>query len=139
MHTNCTQSALLPRDLFEKRMGRAAMRLLGISYRQAKMGSSSCGKIEDHGWQLLTTATHKDKISYKEVDLFSTTDNQNKELVRVYRGVDPVTGEQRYELHPRLAQAISSAGKAIKISSRSQSLVSAIDRPRARGSGKREM
>ena len=37
-------------------------------------------------------------------DLLSTPDNQNKELVKVFLGTDPATGDQLYDMHPRRAQ-----------------------------------
>ena len=41
--------ALIPRDIFENRQGRAAMRLLGLSYRQVKLGSGERAVMEDCG------------------------------------------------------------------------------------------
>ena len=42
-------AALLPADLLKNRRGRAAMRLLGLSYRQVKAGSAKRRELEDHG------------------------------------------------------------------------------------------
>ena len=39
-----------------------------------------------------------------EPDLLSTPDNQNKELVKIFLGPDPVTGDQQYDIHSRHAQ-----------------------------------
>ena len=36
--------------------------------------------------------------------MLSTPDNQNKELVKIFLGPDPVTGDQLYDVHPRRAQ-----------------------------------
>lgn len=58
-------AALLPRDLFENRRGRAAMRLLGLTYAQAKRGTETRGEMEDrgHGWKRLVTSQHYDKVT----------------------------------------------------------------------------
>jgi len=100
-------AALLPRDLFENRRGRAAMRLLGLTYAQAKRGVETRGEMEDRGrgWKRLKTSEHYDKVNYKIVDEFwhselaSDPDNQNKEKVGVYLGVD-AKGNALYDLHP---------------------------------------
>jgi hypothetical protein len=42
-------AALLPADLLQNRRGRAAMRLLGLSYRQVKAGSAKRKELEEHG------------------------------------------------------------------------------------------
>ena len=56
--------ALIPRDIFENRQGRAAMRLLGLSYRQVKLGSEERAVMEDcgKGFQLWKGGTRKDKV-----------------------------------------------------------------------------
>ena len=57
-------AALLPKDLFENRRGRAAMRLLGLtSYRQAKRGTDTRGAMEDRGggWKRIKTSEHYNK------------------------------------------------------------------------------
>lgn len=58
-------AALLPASLFENKRGRAAMRILGISYRQAKLGSRVRGELEDwgRGWKRIKTAQHCDKVN----------------------------------------------------------------------------
>ena len=104
-------AALLPRDLFENKRGRAAMRLLGLTYRQAKRGTELRGEMEDRGggWKRQKTSEHFDKVSLKIVDEFwhselaSDPDNQNKQKVGVYLGVDS-NGDALYDLHPRRAQ-----------------------------------
>lgn len=57
-------AAMLPADLFENRRGRAAMRILGISYRQAKLGASVRGELEDRGrgWKRICTSEQSDKV-----------------------------------------------------------------------------
>lgn len=58
-------AALLPASLFENKQGRAAMRILGISYRQAKFGSRVRGELEEdwgRGWKRIKTAQHQDKV-----------------------------------------------------------------------------
>lgn len=57
-------AALLPADLFQNHRGRAAMRILGISYRQAKVGSRVRGELEDwgRGWKRIKTSEHRDKV-----------------------------------------------------------------------------
>lgn len=56
-------AALLPSDLFENRRGRAAMRLLGLTYRQVKRGTELRGEMEDRagGWKRIKTSEHYDK------------------------------------------------------------------------------
>jgi hypothetical protein len=57
-------AALLPRDIFKSRGGRAAMRILGVQYRVIKKGAKLRGEMEDRGggWKLLTTAPHRDRV-----------------------------------------------------------------------------
>lgn len=57
-------AALLPHDLFENRRGRAAMRLLGLTYRQVKRGTEQRSEMEDRGrgWKRLKTSEHYDKV-----------------------------------------------------------------------------
>lgn len=57
-------AALLPADLFENRRGRAAMRLLGLSYKQTKCGAELRAEMEDrgYGWKRLNTSEHCDKV-----------------------------------------------------------------------------
>ena len=112
---------LLPRSLFESRHGRAACRILGISYRQAKRGAQLNGEALDlGGWREVTTAQHSDNASgqiaralndFWHSEAASEPDNMNKQMVFVSGGVDlgldPKTGEQLYELHPRRAQLAS--------------------------------
>mmetsp|Transcript_42768 Transcript_42768/g.138731 ORF Transcript_42768/g.138731 Transcript_42768/m.138731 type:complete len:109 (-) Transcript_42768:1132-1458(-) len=94
-------------------MGRSAMRALGISYRQAKWGVAIRASLEvdrASGWKRIKTSEHKDKVTYHEMDEFfhsplaSDPDNQNKSLVHVDYGIDPVTGDHKYDLHERRAQ-----------------------------------
>ena len=62
------------------------------------------------GWKRVKRARNANRVDYAivgeawESDLLSTPDNQNKELVKIYLGPDPVTGEQQYDVHPRRAQ-----------------------------------
>jgi hypothetical protein len=60
-------AALLPRDIFQSRGGRAAMRILGVHYRVIKQGAKLRGEMEDRGvgWKLLTTAQHRDRVDGK--------------------------------------------------------------------------
>lgn len=57
-------AALLPADLFQNRRGRSAMRILGINYRQARMGSRVRSDLEDwgRGWKRIKTQHHADKV-----------------------------------------------------------------------------
>ena len=71
--------------------------------------------LEDHGngWRLISTAAHSDKADYSVLDEFwhsdlvSDPDNQNKDKVRVFCGVDESTNEQMYQLHPRRVAKMS--------------------------------
>ena len=62
------------------------------------------------GWKRVKRARNANRVDYAiageawESDLLSTPDNQNKELVKIFLGPDPVTGEQQYDVHPRRAQ-----------------------------------
>ena len=108
---------LLPRSLFESRHGRAACRILGISYRQAKRGVQLNGEsLDAGGWKQVTTVQHFDNASgaiARALDEFwhseaaSEPDNMNKQNVRVDLGVDPKTGVRLYALHSRRAQKAS--------------------------------
>ena len=57
-------AAMLPRDIFKSRGGRAAMRIFGVHYRVIKQGTKLRGEMEDRGggWKLLTTAPHRDRV-----------------------------------------------------------------------------
>lgn len=103
-------AALLPRDLFEARQGRAAMRLLGISYRVAKQAVNIRSKIEDvaKGWVAIESSGHNDKVDGSIMaaywhEVASTEDNQHKECYRVYCGRDDA-GNEQYTFHWRRAQ-----------------------------------
>ena len=57
-------ACLLPSKLFQSRQGRAAMRALGISYRQAKWAVAIRASLEvdrARGWKRIKTSEHKDK------------------------------------------------------------------------------
>eukprot|EP00966_Prymnesium_polylepis_P035164 817370-Prymnesium_polylepis.1 len=103
---------MLPASLFQSRRGAAAMRLLGISYRQAKLGSSLNGEILDYGkgWRLIKSGEKRDKVRYGKLQLWwhedeaSEPDNFNKDQIRIDLGRDPRTGENIYEYHARRAQ-----------------------------------
>ena len=61
-------ACLLPTKLFESNMGRAAMRALGISYRQAKWGVAIRSSLEvdrARGWKRIKTSEHKDKVRFR--------------------------------------------------------------------------
>lgn len=68
--------------------------------------------LEDRaqGWKRIKRSSNSNRLDYSivseawESDLLSVPDNQNKELVKVFFGPDPVTGEQQYDIHPRRAQ-----------------------------------
>ena len=49
---------LLPRDIFQSKGGRAAMRILEVPYRVIKQAATMRGKLEDRGkgWKLLKTS-----------------------------------------------------------------------------------
>ena len=53
-------ASLLPRDIFKSRGGRAAMRILGVSYSVVKQAATYRGEMEDRhgGWRLLKTRPH---------------------------------------------------------------------------------
>ena len=77
-----------------------------------RRGCSERSGLEDRagGWKRVKRARNANRVDYAivgeawESDLLSTPDNQNKELVKIYLGPDPVTGEQQYDVHPRRAQ-----------------------------------
>ena len=85
---------LLPASLFKDRRGRAAARILGLSYRQAKMGSTLNKETLDwgKGWRWITTAQHEDNAGgptkaalneffHSDTEGASAPDNFNKEKV----------------------------------------------------------
>jgi hypothetical protein len=88
------------------------MRLLGLSYRQAKLGVGERAVMEDtgKGFQLWKGGTRKDKVNWRALDaawhsdLLSDPDNQHKEKFMIDLGIDPQTNKQLYDLHPRRAQ-----------------------------------
>ena len=51
-------AALLPADLFQSKRGRSAMRILGLSYRQARRGAQIRKELEDRGrgWKRIQTS-----------------------------------------------------------------------------------
>ena len=77
-----------------------------------RRGCSERSGLEDRagGWRRIKRARNANCVDYAivaeawESDLLSTPDNQNKELVKIYLGRDPVTGDQLYDVHPRRAQ-----------------------------------
>ena len=84
---------LLPANLFKDHRGRSACRILGISYRRAKRHSELNGQLLKDGasgWKLVETSTHFDNVAksaapikeFFHSELFSTPDNQNKQMVR---------------------------------------------------------
>lgn len=108
-------ASLIPRDVFESRLGRAVARLLGIPYRTVKRASTIRGTLEDSsdGWQLISTAKHRDSLDstgagriltqWWHEDETSTEDNQNKEPVVIYLGKG-ADGRETYDVHWRRAQ-----------------------------------
>ena len=101
-------AAMLPRDIFESRGGRAAIRILGVSYRVIKQAAAYRGQMEDRGkgWKLLTTAPHSDRVDGSLITEWwhsedaSTEDNANKQTIHVFHGFDE-RGDRRYEIHWR--------------------------------------
>ena len=81
-------------------------------HNQVRRGCSERSGLEDRagGWKRVKRARNANRVDYAiageawESDLLSTPDNQNKELVKIFLGPDPVTGEQQYDVHPRRAQ-----------------------------------
>ena len=104
-------AAMLPKDIFDSRGGRAAMRILGVSYRVVKQAASLRGQMEDRGkgWKLLTSAPRCDRVDgaliteWWHTEEASTEDNQNKQPIRVFHGFN-TAGERQYEIHWRRAR-----------------------------------
>ena len=77
-----------------------------------RRGCSERTGLEDRagGWKRVKRARNANRVDYTivgeawESDLLSTPDNQNKELVKIFLGPDPVTGDQQYDIHSRRAQ-----------------------------------
>lgn len=77
-----------------------------------RRGCSERSGLEDRagGWQRVKRSPNANRVDYAivgeawESGLLSTPDNQNKELVKIFLGPDPVTGKQLYDVHPRRAQ-----------------------------------
>eukprot|EP00966_Prymnesium_polylepis_P003671 84101-Prymnesium_polylepis.2 len=104
-------AAMLPRDIFDSRGGRAAMRILGVSYRAIKQGAAYRADMEDRGkgWKLLETAPHIDRVDCALIKEWwhtedgSTEDNVNKQPIHVFHGFDE-QGNRQYEIHWRRAR-----------------------------------
>ena len=104
-------AAMLPKDIFKSRGGKAAMRILGVSYRVIKQGAAYRADMEDRGrgWKLLKTAPHSDRVEGKLITEWwhseeaSTEDNANKQPIHVFHGFDEL-GERQYEIHWRRAR-----------------------------------
>ena len=85
--------------------GRAPMRLLGVNYRVVKKAGEIRTMLEDagHGWELMTTASHRDAVDYSPLQRWahgpeaSTEDNYNKTQVRVI--IDVEDGVNKYVIH----------------------------------------
>jgi hypothetical protein len=114
-------TALTPRDLVERRRLAAHMRATGMSYRLAKAASKERGEMEDRsgGWRRVNSKTHCNGAAYGPMteawhEILSEEDNANKQLVRVFVGIDEKTGDKLYDLHPRRAPKYSSR-KAIEV------------------------
>jgi hypothetical protein len=95
-------AAMLPRDIFKSRGGKAAMRILGVSYRVVKQAAAYRAEMEDRGrgWKLLKTKPHSDRVEgtlitqWWHTEDASTEDNQNKQPIRVFHGFNEA-GERR--------------------------------------------
>jgi hypothetical protein len=108
-------AALIPREVFESRQGRAVSRLLGIPYRTVKRASNIRATIEDSGGSCKRISTSKNCDSVEvtgagriiaewwEEPEASTEDNQNKDAVAIYLGKD-AEGREQYDIHWRRAQ-----------------------------------
>ena len=102
-------TALVPDDVFENRQGRAVMRLLNLNYRAVKKASDFRREMHDtgRGWKYIHTAPHQDRVDWTPLDRWwhgddaSTVDNDNKQLVRVCKGLTEDGKAQTYELHDR--------------------------------------
>ena len=101
----------IPRDIFKNRGGRAAMRILGVSYRVIKQAAAYRGEMEDRGrgWKLLTTAPHSDRVEgaliaeWWHSEEGSTVDNANKQSIHIFHGFN-AAGEKQYQIHERRAR-----------------------------------
>jgi hypothetical protein len=69
-------AALLPRDLFENKRGRSAIRTLGLSYCVAKKAVGIRGKMEDRGrgWRRVESAKHLDRVDDAPIQEWWHTD-----------------------------------------------------------------
>ena len=104
-------ASMLPRDIFDSHGGKAAMRMLGVSYRVIKQAALYRGEMEDRGkgWKLLQTAPHSDRVDgqliteWWHTEEASTEDNANKEAIHIFHGFDNA-GKRQYEIHYRRAR-----------------------------------
>lgn len=102
--------SLIPKDAAEKRMIKAAMRLLKVPKRVVKQAMLLRGELEDRskGWKRITSKGHFDKVDGAIIaeawhsDLLSTEDNFHKQTYAVYCG--SCDGEESYDMHQRRAQ-----------------------------------
>ena len=112
--------ALTPHDVVKNRKLASLMRSTGVSYRLAKAASAERGAMEDRagGWRRVE-AKHSDRAHYGPMaeawhEVLSEPDNANKQLVRVFLGVDQKTGQKLYDFHARRAPLYTSR-KAIEV------------------------
>lgn len=104
-------TSLLPRDIFQSKGGRAAMRILEVPYRVIKQAATMRGKLEDRGkgWKLLKTAPRSDRVNgvliteWWHSEDASTEDNVHKQPINVFHGFNDA-GERQYETHWRRAR-----------------------------------
>ena len=103
-------SALLPKNVFENRKGRAFMRMFNVNYRTLKKGCQIAAVTASEGcWRLIMNGLHSNGLLWRHVRAWwhsseaSVEDNDNKQKVRVYREGAEVNadGTIPYEEHFR--------------------------------------
>ena len=104
-------TALMPKDLFELKRGRSAMRALGLSHAITRQAVDARQDLEDRcrGWKRIHTSPHCDRLDTTPIDKWwheqgSVPDNDNKHKIRVFMGVDEDTNEEKRTIHYRRLQ-----------------------------------
>lgn len=97
--------ALVPEDVFEKRLGRSVMRLLGVQHTVVRKAHNMRAELQESakGWKRVTTLRHMDALDLAPVTEWlhtqgTTEDNSNKVEHRVYVDVGE-SDEVQYDIH----------------------------------------
>ena len=110
-------AALMPRNLHEKRWGRAAQRSLGLSWRGSTSALIIRCNMEDscEGWKRLCDKPHSDRLEGRFIDEWwhsdeaSREDNSDKRPINIECGLSEDAGQQ-YAIHWKRTQLHTNNG-----------------------------